>query len=147
MLLAKADANNDVAESLETNNVKASAVVKVGPDLTVSALTGPATAVRGVTIAMTATTRNGGGGSAESSTTSFYLSTNSTVDAADLLLGSRTVPVLVANGSDSGSTSLTIPTTVATGQYYVIAKADALGSVVETSETNNTRSKAFRIDP
>ena len=146
-VLAKADANGEVAESMENNNVKASAVVKVGPDLTVSALTGPSAAVRGGTIVMTATTRNTGGGGAPSSTTSFYLSTNTTLDAADLLLGSRAVPALAADGSDSGPTSLTIPATIAPGFYYVIAKADAPGAVAETLETNNTRNKALPIDP
>ena len=114
-VLAKADANAEVAESFETNNVKASAVMKVGPDLTVSALTGPSSAVRGATVVMTTTTTNAGGGSADSSSTSFYLSTNSTLDAADLLLGSRSIAALAGGGSDSGPTSLTIPTTVATG--------------------------------
>jgi serine protease AprX len=146
-IVAKADASNSVAEALETNNVKASAVIKVGPDLTVSALTGPTSAVRGTTIAMTATTRNAGGGSAGSSTTSFYLSINNALDATDLLLGSSSVPALAGDGSDSTPTSLTIPTTVATGSYYVIAKADAPGVVAETSETNNTRTKSLRIDP
>ena len=146
-ILAKADASNTVAESLETNNVKASAAIKIGPDLTVPTLTGPATAVRGAAIAVTATTRNTAGGGAETSTTSFYLSTNTTLDAADLFLASRTVPALAPNGSDSVPTSLTIPTTIGTGTHYVIAKADAPGVIAETSETNNTKNLTVKINP
>lgn len=146
-IVARADVDAAVAESLETNNVKASGVVKIGPDLTVSALTGPSTAIRGATIAVTATTRNAGGGSAPPSTTSFYLSTNTTLDAADVLLGSRAVAALSANASDSGPTSLTIPATIATGSYYVIAKSDAAGAIAETLETNNGRTLSLRINP
>ncbi len=48
----------------------------------------------GSTITVTDTTRNVGGGLADASTTSFYLSTNPTLDAADLWLGGRAVPAL-----------------------------------------------------
>ena len=146
-MLAKADHANAVVEVLENNNVKASAVVRIGPDLLVSALTGPATAVRGATIVVSDTTRNQGGGSADPSTTSFYLSANAALDAADLLLGSRAVGTLLAGASESGQSSLVIPTTVATGSYYLIAKADAPGTVAETVETNNNRTLALKINP
>jgi len=67
-ILVSADDTNAVLESAETNNVSYG-VVKVGPDLTVSALTAPATTVAGAAIAVTDTTRNAGGGSSGASTT------------------------------------------------------------------------------
>ena len=77
------DAGLVVTESTETNNARASAAIKVGPDLSVTSLSGPASVVRGGSVTMTDTTRNQGGGAAPVSTTRFYLSTNSTWDAAD----------------------------------------------------------------
>jgi subtilase family serine protease len=42
---------------------------------------------------------------------------------------------------------LTIPAGTATGSSYVVAKADADGLILETSETNNTSSGAIKIGP
>ena len=42
---------------------------------------------------------------------------------------------------------LIIPASVATGNYYVIAKSDNGSVIVETSETNNTRTMSLRINP
>ena len=52
-VLAKADAHAEVSESLETNNVKASGVVKIGADLTVTGLTTPADAGPGDAVVVT----------------------------------------------------------------------------------------------
>ena len=96
---------------------------------------------------MTDTTQNQGGGAAPSSTTSFYLSTNGTLDAGDVLLGTRAVGALENGVAASGPTSLPLSSTIAPGVYYVIAKADGPGAIAETVETNNTRAKSLRIDP
>lgn len=146
-VLSQVDPANVVAELLESNNVKASATVRVGPDLGVTALTGPSSAVRGTTIGVTDTTRNQGGGPAGTSTTRFYLSSNTALDAADVLLGSRPVPALGAGAGSSASTSLTIPSGIASGSYYVVASADDEKTVVETIETNNTRALLVRVNP
>ena len=146
-VLAKSDQGDVVTEVVETNNVKASGLVRIGPDLIVTALNAPATAVRGATIAVTDSTRNQGGGGADPSTTSLYLSTNATLDAADLLLGSHAVGALSGGALENGSASLTIPATVAAGTYYLIAKTDGPGEVAETTETNNTRAKALKVNP
>jgi subtilase family serine protease len=146
-ILAKADLSGVLLELLETNNVKSSTVVPMGPDLVVPALTGPSTTVRGATIAVSDTSRNQGGGGASSSTTTFYLSGNATVDASDVILGSRSVGTLAAGASSIGTTSLVIPTTIATGNYYVLAKSDSAGTVAETTETNNTRTLTVKVNP
>jgi subtilisin family serine protease len=139
-VLAKADWNGVVNENVETNNVRASGVVKIGPDLTVSAASAPATAAAGATITVTDTTKNVGGGSAGASTTRFYWSTNTALDGTDQVLGSRTVPLLApAGGSANVNTTVTIPANAAAGTYYIIAQADAAVAVAETTETNNTR--------
>ena len=146
-ILATADSANGLAEVYENNNTRSSALLRVGPDLTVTVLNGPASARAGTAIVMTDTTKNQGGGAAPGSSTSFYLSTNGTLDAGDVLLGTRVVGALAANASASGPATLPIPQTTAPGTYYVIAKADGSGDIAETVETNNTRAKSLRIDP
>jgi hypothetical protein len=126
-----------VAETLEGNNVNFVAL-SIGPDLVVQSVSGPSGAGAGTTISVNDTTRNQGGGAAGASSTRFYLSANAVLDASDTLLGSRAVPALAAATNSSGSTSLTIPPTTASGSYYLLAQADADGAVLETSEANNT---------
>ena len=69
----------------------------------------PATSGAGLTISVTDTTKNQGQGSAIATKTKFYLSANTTLDAADVLLGSRAVPTLITGAASSGTTSVTIP--------------------------------------
>jgi subtilase family serine protease len=147
-ILAKADWDNTVAESSETNNIRASGIINIGPDLTVSALTAPATAVAGGTISVSDTAKNQGGGTAGASTTRFYWSTNTALDASDQVMGSRSVEPLAGGASTSSTMTLTVPATAGAGSYYVIAQADGSSEVTETTETNNTRaSAAIKVGP
>jgi subtilisin family serine protease/uncharacterized membrane protein len=144
-LVAKTDADNAVIETLETNNTAARAL-QVGGDLIVSVLAAPATAGAGAAIVVSDTTRNQGGGAIAASVTRFYLSTNTTLDASDLLLpGGRAVPDLAAGASSAGSTTVTIPSAVTAGTYYLFAKADADNALVETQETNNMAMRMTQI--
>jgi subtilase family serine protease len=144
-ILVSADDTNAVQESAETNNVSYG-VTRVGPDLTVFALTAPASAVAGATIVVTDTVKNIGGGSAGVSTTRLYLSSNFTFDALDQEIGSRAALALGPNATNAGSAPVTIPTGTAAGLYYIIAVTDADNAVPETGETNNTRALAIRIN-
>ena len=147
-ILAKADQNNTVIESQESNNVRASGPIKIGPDLIVSGLNAPATAGPGGTITVTDTTKNQGAGTAAAaSTTAFYLSTNTLLDAADIPLGSRPVQALGAGQAEMLSTPLVIPENTATGSWVVLAKADANNQVVESVETNNLAYIGIKIGP
>ncbi|MBI1955394.1 MAG: hypothetical protein HYS38_03275, partial [Acidobacteria bacterium] len=143
-IIAKADADNVVVETQETNNTRSGSTL-IGPDLTVTALKVPATAGAGATIAVTDTTKNQGAGTASPSTTRFYLSTNGALDASDVALGGRAVPNLAPGQTSSSSTSVTIPAGTTGGTYYIFAKADADNVVVETQETNNTRSATVKV--
>ena len=136
-LIAKADGDDALAETNELNNVLVR-VITIGPDLVVNALTAPAAAGAGQPFTVSDTTRNQGGGATPATVTRFYLSTNGTLDAGDVLLGGRSVAALAPGASDSGSVSLTIPAGTAMGTYYLIAKADGDDALPETSETNNT---------
>jgi subtilase family serine protease/subtilisin family serine protease len=143
-LLVRVDAGDTVTESIETNNGFAQ-VVQIGADVVVSALTLPASVGTGVPFTVTDTTKNQGGSPADGSTTSFYLSTNATFEATDVLLGSRTVPALGPGASHTGSASLTIPAGTASGSYYILARADAGGAIGEIVEGNNVLARQIAL--
>jgi subtilase family serine protease len=145
-VVAKADADDAMFESLEGNNTRAR-IVMIGPDLIVSSLTLPAGVMAGSTIVVSDTVKNQGGGSAPASSMRLYLSANSTIDSGDTVLGIRSVPSLAANASSAGQTTVTIPSGLGMGTYYVIAEADATQDVAETQETNNTASQTFQVGP
>jgi subtilase family serine protease len=145
-LFAQADAGTAVGEANEGNNAK-SVLIRVGPDLTVSAMTVPTRAASGGTISITDTTRNVGAGAAPASTTAYFLSTNYVLDAADIRLGAtRAVPPLGPNESNTGTTSVTLPS-LTPGSWILIASADDGDAVVETQETNNARFAIVQVGP
>jgi hypothetical protein len=144
-LLACADAAGVIAETVESNNCR-HAMVRIGPDLLVAALTVPATATPGATITVSDTTRNQGAGSAATSETRFYLSANTVLDAADLALGSRVVPALAGGARHAGTTLVTIPAMTALTRWYVLAAVDAAAAISETSEGNNTTFRAITLN-
>ncbi len=144
-IIARADDAATVAETSETNNLRFAGMVKIGADLTVSALSGPATSAPGASIVVSDTTANTGSGGADVSTTAFYLSLNTLLDAQDLPIGSRAVASLATGATESRSTTLQIPVTTAIGAYYLIAKADGNDAVLEVQETNNTRASGQPI--
>src|SRR6185436_6954423 len=145
-LFANADADNVMAEMQEANNTF-SRTIQIGADLVLTSLTAPSDAGAGLPITVSDTTKNVGASAVPASTTSYYLSTNSLLDASDVLLGSRAVPALAAGASASGSVTLTIPAGTATGTYYVVGKADAGDVVSELVESNNTLYALVRVGP
>jgi subtilase family serine protease len=139
-LIAKADGPNAITESDESNNTLAKKIL-IGPDLQVSVLRAPTSAVAGSTISVSDTTRNSGGITDGTSTvTRYYLSKNASVDASDTVLASRTVPVLGVNAADAGpSINVVIPASTTAGLWHIIAVADATNAVMESNETNNKK--------
>jgi subtilase family serine protease len=144
-VLGVADANKAVTEASETNNVRSSSSIRIGPDLIVTTVAAPSSAVAGTTISATDTTKNQGGDTATPSDTHFYLSTNASFDANDVLLGIRPVPSLAPGLSDTGSVVVSIPASTAAGTYYIIAKADGDNAIAEATENTNTRVRSISI--
>ena len=143
-ILGRADDTNTVTESNEGNNIRF-ATVQIGPDLTFTALNAPFSAVAGATISITDTIRNVGADLAGPSTIRFYLSVNTVFDASDIQLAAeRAVGALAVNASETGTTSLALPPGVS-GSYYLLAVADATGTVAEAIETNNTAARLLTI--
>ena len=142
-VIAVADALGQVTETDETNNTAASAaavaVALYRPDLTMTAVSVPATGATGRPLAISNTVKNAGPAPAGPFAVRFYLSSDDALDAGDVLLGARMLGGLAAGASSVAVTTLTIPAnTSAPASYHVIAVADALGQQVETDETNNT---------
>jgi hypothetical protein len=131
------------ANAAYTIGTPSSATVTItdgGPDLFVSSLTGPTIVERGTTVTYSEATGNKGTATAGASVTQYYLSTNSIYDRLDALVSERSVPVLAAGAATRPYlTEVTIPLKAAAGTYYLIAMADGTRSVLELSESNNTR--------
>jgi len=132
---------------VDSNNVKFSTAIKIGPDLVESATSIPTTAGAGFPLTVNDTVKNTGTSLAGSSTTSFYLSTNVSLDATDKFLGSRSVPALQPGQISSGSTTLTIPADTQLGQYLILVSADDTNAVQEATETNNVSYGSTRVGP
>lgn len=145
-LLANADDGNAVPEAIEGNNVRF-ASIQIGPDLTFSSVLAPGTAVAGSTVTITDTIRNAGAEIAASSIVRYYFSVNLVLDSSDIpLAGGRAVPTLAPNVSNTGSTTVTLPSGVS-GNYYIIVVADGDLTVGESNESNNTIARFIQIAP
>jgi len=129
-----------VPETNESNNCKASAtqVTVSGPDLVETAVSDPpSTVTPGGTFSITDTVQNIGNATAAASTTRHYLSTtNSKTASSILLMGSRSVPSLAPAATSSGNASVTVPSTLPSGTYFLLACSDDTKLVSETHETN-----------
>ncbi len=145
-IVARADADGVATEIDETNNELAQPIA-VGSDLVIAALTVPPVAGASTAISVSDTTQNQGSAVAVTTTTAFYLSTTVTLGPGAVRLGSRPVGSLAAGASAAGVTPLTIPAGTATGSYFIVAKADDLGAVAETGESNNTTVQPIAIGP
>jgi uncharacterized delta-60 repeat protein len=130
-------ASNDTDEN--PKNVPLSATGVASSDLVVSALTGPASAGAGVAITLNETTGNIGVGPSGGTSTRYYLSTDTSIGAGDVLLGGRSLAGLAPGGSSAGATNVTIPAGTASGSYFIVARADDLNQAFESNEGNNTR--------
>ena len=141
---------NRIVESNEANNALAgNQIVVVGPDLAMTAVSGPGTGTRGGMITVSNTATNAGTGASPSFSVALYLSTDRVITSSDIFLGIRSVAGLAAGASNAAATTVTIPRTIGhdedgnsidlpAGTYYIGAVADYFNQVQELSEVNNT---------
>ena len=147
-VLFVADPANLVAETNENNNVASITIQVVAPgiDLQISQVFMNFTSVApGTSVGVTSYIYNAGNTSSPSSNVGYYLSTNTTLDASDVLMNSTTGGLLGAYQSLTSYSSVTIPTGTAAGNYYLLAVADPLNAVMETNETNNVGYYQFTV--
>ena len=141
-LLVKADAENDVSESSETDNLRVKSLL-IGPDLVIKTLTfTPSTPTSTSPTTIELTVNNAGGENAGPSVTRLYRSSNGKLDAADVLLAELPLGAVNAGQTLAQSTSVTLPA----GTYYIIAVCDYFNAVAEAKETNNMK-KAQKTVP
>src|SRR5439155_970538 len=143
-LIVLADGGQAVAESIETNNTRTTSIA-VGPDLQVSALSAPTSALPGSAITVTDTTNNLGTAPAAASTTFVYFSLDSILGPGDTLIGNRPVGVLGGGTSSAGSTLFMLAALPISGTHYLIVLADGGQAVAESIETNNTMTASITI--
>jgi subtilisin family serine protease/subtilase family serine protease len=143
-LVAKADAEDVLLESSETNNTLARSI-SIGPDLVASKPTVPAVAAPGATITAGYVVTNQGAAPANPSVLNLYWSTNITVEATDPVLAQIDIGQLVANQAQSAQVQIVVPTDATLGTYYVLARADAGAIVAESSESNNNAYSTLRV--
>jgi cysteine-rich repeat protein len=147
-VLVVVDANGNVPETNESNNVLAAAITVTAPDLTPTSLTVPPSALAGQAIADSYGVQNQGDGPANPSWTDrFYFSTDDVLDGSDTFLGfdTRNGGVAAGNGY-TGNGSLTVPN-VAPGNYFILVFADATGSLAESNESNNVFAAPITVLP
>jgi subtilase family serine protease len=144
-IIAQADGGSGVIEVDEVNNTRHDSI-KIGPDLAISSLAAPTTAVAGAIIAVTDTTNNSGGGAAGAFNVRVYLSVDEVLSADDVEVGGRLAPGVAANSTNSGSSSVTIPGGTAAGTYTLIGVTDADNAISELNETNNQKKRTITIN-
>jgi subtilase family serine protease len=79
------------------------------------------------------------------STLAVYLSNDASIDASDVIVETRAVDVLAGNASTVISLTLSFSSTLSTGDYFLIARADNDDVVTETNELDNEGSVAITL--
>jgi len=142
-VLSVADDLNEVAETDETNNVRATPleVTAARPDLAVLASPLPSLAPRQVLAGGQVTTEsyvsNLGAGPAVATTLAYYLSADAVLSANDILLGTTTVGGQQAGATQVVGGAFTVPAATPTGRYYVLFVADYRQQLDDPNRTNN----------
>jgi hypothetical protein len=114
------------------------------PDLIVSCNASSTNVNPGVDVTVNWTIRNQGTlvadfPSNQLSALHFYLSTNNTFGAGDILLETQNIADFAANEERSGNKTITIPSVTACGTYYIVLYVDFYDNIEEcANEGNNT---------
>lgn len=142
-LILVADDDERLAETNETNNVLvADLPLQVAPpthpDLVAEAVSfGPSIAQAGGTIDVSHQISNLGVEASGSFRLGIYLSSSPMVTTSGVLIGQRSIPALAVGETDAASGTVTIPSFVSPGSYFVGVLCDDLEQVVEMDELNN----------
>lgn len=146
-ILYRADAEQQIAESNENNNnaLRSLSISGSLPDLIIQNQSAPISALIGSTITLSCRVRNQGSAVAAASALKYYFSTDILLSVNDILLGESSITTIAAGSFSDISKSLTLPTTITNGNYYILFQADAMTQVAESSENNNMASRAITI--
>ena len=147
-IMAYADYTNLIKESNETNNHNYS-ITKINiqnsiVDLIVTSVTAPANGSRGSIVTVENSIKNQG----NTATTGFYVYyyLKNTPSSTAYYIGRRYITSLAAGATNTQNTQLTIPTTIASNNYYIMAYADYTNLIKESNETNNHNYSKTKIN-
>ena len=112
-------------------------------DLTVSEVIAPKNGVKGYKINVLSTIKNLVKAASSSFYVNFYLKKNST--SKNIYIGQTFITSIGALSSKNLNNTLTLPTSIATGNYNVLVYADPYNTNPETNKTNNYRLSSTRI--
>jgi hypothetical protein len=150
--MVQADASNDVVEVSENNNtaVSAQSTHIASGDLALAALSGPASAQVGQTIAVTWVVTNLANSPVDGPWQDrIYLATSpdSLAGALSLLTVQALAPTLAPGAAYTNTQQVALPGNgqVLPGTYYLTAVADCLNNVTELTRTNNSRSVPLQL--
>lgn len=133
-IVARADALDAVIESDEGNNV-AALPLEIGDfvDLTVSAISGPASVKAGAAMMVSLTARNAGTVPAGPFTVTLYMAPSGpgVVPGDGVLASSKDIPTLGPGASLASSVLVTVPLALAPGLYALSAVADPANAIPE----------------
>ncbi len=115
------------------------------PDLVVSNIGSPTSAIAGNNLSFKVTVKNQGNATATASTTGIYLSLDGTLDNNDQLLGTVNNTQISSGKTNTQTFTRTLDSTLKAGNYYLLVKADNSNGVVESNEGNNVTAKALAI--
>ena len=109
------------------------------PDLVITQLTGPTTAMPGDAVTVSVTVVNQGTADAGGFQVGFVVSLDTTISADDISTGfSCSFAGLAAGDSTTCTTSIVVPPTLLPGTYFLGAAADFTDYVIESNEANNS---------
>ncbi len=138
--------NNEITESNNVKYFQVNVIVPAGPDLSIVAQSISATSLTVYdTFDAHTITINSGDQPVPYCLIGYYLSTDATWSASDILLGNDQTGPLASNGDTVNiTTNLTIPY-VNAGAYYVLFYIDYNHVVSESNETNNVKNIPINI--
>ena len=154
-LVVQTDSLAAVTETNEGNNITAVALAVTPPpptakDLVTEGLTLSAGSVAagGSVTASYRVANRGTTKVTETYTDKLYRSTNATLDAGDVLLGTSHghTADLALNATHAHSQAVTVPAGTAAGSYFLVVQADSLAAVTETNEGNNITAVALTVN-
>jgi subtilase family serine protease len=107
------------------------------PDVVMSNLSGPTSAIQGKTVTLNDQVSNTGLSSTGGFEVAYYLSTDQTISTSDILVATRLISGLPQNSHDYASVDVGISESLAPGNYYWGAIADYKQAQSEVDEKNN----------
>ena len=143
--VVRVNPNGSLPEANSTNNILVAATpFATGPDFAIGTITVPAGVQPGAQAQITTTIRSIAVPYTGSVSYRLFAARGQTRSPQDVQLGTFTVQ-LTGQSSLPDTRSVTFPTSLAAGRYYVIAVVDPNGQIPEVTETNNTGVSATTI--